>query len=360
MTPVINSQDFFSTLMELNGDTNVPGTYNARRLATQYNIANRIHTVSRSVDFSSDIPDAELTKMSAAFLQSGGYVTDVDSMGSISGIKYGSVICTANIATHLNNKRVMVNAHGTQESVDAIYEWANSVFTTKFRKVSTAKGIDRDGDLIVKTATVPHSTQTRSTIPSFYPWLTVTPEEYFDAFMASDEPVLIMYGPPGTGKSSFIRHFLEHTNGNALLAYNRDVVSSPAVIDSFYEENYDILVYEDLDDQLGKREDGNQLMPTILNGVDGVLKQNRRKKIVFSTNLTSADRIDNALKRLGRCFDIMYFGELDAEQANQIRSDLGLAKKDFSSKAKWSLAEITAKHSEAQQVVNRFGRKSGF
>lgn len=367
MAPEINTQDFFTSLLELTGESGAPGMYNARRLAEQRNIAGRNNVLSTNRDYITDTPEAELIKIISAYLQSVGYATESDTnkmtfMGvgaGVSGMRFGTVIDTVNVNINAN-KRVTIYTHGTQEAANAIYEWADSIFTTKFRKVSIAKGIDRDGDLVVKTTNVAHSTQTRSTVPSFYPWLTCTPEEYFDEFMRSEEPVLIMFGPPGTGKSSFIRHLLEHTNGNALLAYNREVVGSPAVIDSFYDNNYDILVYEDLDDQLGKREDGNQLMPTILNGVDGVLKQNRRKKIVFSTNLNNADRIDNALKRMGRCFDIMYFGELSADQAAQVRIDLNLPVKDFSGKDKWSLAEITAKHSEVQQVINRFGRNSGF
>lgn len=356
---MIDTQDFMKSLLSLTAESAMPGTTNARRLASQLNIASRQDTVTKSVTYSTDMKEKVLIEVLCKKLKELGYIVDVNEAPAVSGIRYGTTIDTVNFFFR-DLMHVVISAQGTDESVRTIFEWTDTIFSTKFRKVSVAKAIDRDGDLVVKTTNVPHSTQTCSTLPSFYPWLTVMPEEYFDAFMQADEPVLIMYGPPGTGKSSFIRHLLEYTNGNALLAYNRNVVSQPEVIDTFYDDDYEILVYEDLDDQLGNREDGNQLMPTILNGVDGVLKHNRRKKIIFSTNLKSADRIDAALKRLGRCFDIMYFGELTQEQAHTVRADLGLPKKDFSVKDKWSLAEITAKHSDAQQVVNRFGRKAGF
>lgn len=358
MMPEINNQDFHTQLLKLTGQSNMGAMSNAGRLGNIINLTNNINTKSINHDYTSDVSHLELSKLAHDYFSSKGYVISVTSMLDVRCIKYGPVITSVDF--DLIGKRIHIDGSGDPDELDAVIAWADSIFTTKFRKVSTAKGIDRDGDLIIKTATVPYTTQTRSTIPSFYPWLTVTPEEYFDAFMAADEPVLIMFGDPGTGKSSFIRHLLEHTNANALLAFNQDVVDKPVVIDTFYERDYDILIYEDLDDQLGKREKGNRLMPTILNGVDGVLKQSRRKKIVFSTNLTSADSIDDALKRMGRCFDIMQFTKLTVPQAEQVLSDMGRPVKDFTSKPKWSLAEITAKHSSAQQVTNRFGRTSGF
>lgn len=199
--------------------------------------------------------------------------------------------------------------------------------------------------------------------PSFYPWLGVSFEEYFESYLNSDEPVLVLIGEAGTGKSTFIRtlfHYIhEKYNESGRLAYDPDVVGSLDLINGFFRQSGMVLAYEDMDAWLGKREDGNPFMATLLNQTQGVVRR-KKKKLVFSTNLANVNKIDEALLRVGRCFDILDFTKLDPEQAGAVAKDMGRLEFDPGEQNMWTLAEVLRAESKAVQRVNRFGRKPGF
>lgn len=247
---------------------------------------------------------------------------------------------------------------GDEDECNIIKDWFDTQYPQIGSVITTLDGFSERGILEKTDKFIPRGTA-QTALQSFYPWLTIPLEEYYDAFMKSDESVLVLFGPPGTGKSTFLRSLIMHGNYNAWLAYNKSVVESPKTVNSFFRYSADILAYEDIDHHLGNRENGNTLMSTILNASEGIL-QHPGRKIVFSTNLSSIDRIDPALLRVGRCFDILKFDLLDSEQAHVVREDVGLAPRDFSEKKQWALAEVLAKQSSAQQTINRFGKKIGF
>lgn len=150
-----------------------------------------------------------------------------------------------------------------------------------------------------------------------------------------------------------------HNSHVAWVAYEKEIVTSGRTVTEFLRSSTAILAYEDIDNHLSAREDGNQLMSTVLNASEGIV-QHPGKKIVFSTNLSSIDRIDPALLRVGRCFDILQFRNLSSEEANVVRQDLNLEPCTLDTKDTWALSEVLAKQSTAQQAINRFGRKVGF
>lgn len=268
----------------------------------------------------------------------------------------GEIInATINIENMLNSVRIFVR--GSENLCNEAITWFDSEFKKEGYTLSTAVRINKN-DAVEFQENYILSGAIQKPLQSFYPWLTIPLEEYFKAFMESDENILVLYGPAGTGKSSFTRYLLDYVGKNAYLAYNKDIVATPHLLEQFYRDDAQIIAYEDLDTQLDSRENGNTLMSSILNGAEGIIKT--KKKMIFSVNLPSTSRIDSALLRVGRCFDILEFTHLTQEEATKVRSDLGKPLKDLSSKAKWSLAEATADTNEAQQVVNRFGRKVGF
>ena len=173
----------------------------------------------------------------------------------------------------------------------------------------------------------------------FYPFMKTALDEYYDKFMASNENVLVLYGPPGTGKSTFLRSLIANKTENAWLTYNRSVIESDLLINDFYANGATLLALEDIDKYMGARTDGNSVMSSFLNASEGIIER-KKKKIVFSTNLPTIDKIDAALLRRGRCFDVIKFELLSVPEARAVEAEMGLPEQDLSSKTRWALSEI--------------------
>lgn len=165
-----------------------------------------------------------------------------------------------------------------------------------------------------------------------YPYLKQTPEEFWDAFKASANNVTILIGGPGTGKSSFLR--------NVMLA--RGVSGEPDTFmadsvttighRSFMERVRDlpsgsVMLTEDSDMMLEKRDNGNKEMSTLLNATSGVAATDT--KFFISTNLSTTAKIDSALLRRGRLFQVLEFRNLKVEEAMALRDAMDLPPVDM-------------------------------
>jgi len=252
-----------------------------------------------------------------------------------------------------------MTAVGDQLECESIAQWFKDTFNTLGSVIHTATELDSHGRVETDKTFIPEG-EFKMAKQSFYPWLSVPLEEYYQSFMDAEESILVMFGDAGTGKSTFLRSLIAHGNYQAFLAYNKEVVESPALLRTFFQHpKARILGYEDIDRHLGKREDDNFLMSSLLNAADGVV-QRKGKKIVFVTNLPSVNRIDQALLRAGRCFDILEFRHLSNEEAGVVRSDMGKPPLDYTGRHSWSLAEVLSDEYGARQAINRFGTKLGF
>lgn len=247
---------------------------------------------------------------------------------------------------------------GDPEEADTAVAWFKDRFKTSGSLISTATHF-KDNGSIAYDKTFVNPEKANLALQEFYPWLDVPLREYYKLFMDSKDSILVMYGPPGTGKSTLLRSLILASGIDAMLGYNKQVVESPLLLNAFFRSSAKLLGYEDIDKNLRAREDGNTLMSSVLNAADGVVEYN--KKLVFVTNLPNIDKIDSALLRAGRCFDILEFRLLSIEEAQIARAASGLPLRKFDPNiTKVSLAEALAEEVAGRQVVNRFGRKPGF
>jgi hypothetical protein len=301
------------------------------------------------------------------YLHSRHYITKQDNMHALRSIKGFRMLPEEKcINTYVSvntgsmyDYEVSIHITGDPEECEAVMAWFKENFKQLGSTVRTAISINRNGGIEYDSAFM-HPDKVRLSRQSFYPWLSVPIEEYAKAYMAAEESVLVMFGPPGTLKSTFLRTLIAYSGTDAILAFNESVIQSPELLRSYFNMNRtNILAYEDIDRHLGHRSDDNPMMSSLLNAADGVV-QRIGKKLIFVTNLPNVDRIDEALLRQGRCYDILDFRLLTRDEAAAIRVDMKLPPMDFSSKEKWSGAEALSTHDVHRQRVNRFGNKLGF
>ena len=201
----------------------------------------------------------------------------------------------------------------------------------------------------------------RLPIAEMYPFLNgESLESYYERYMKSSANILLLIGPPGTGKTTFIRGLLAHRNCSAIVTYDAGLLDKDGFFARFIEDDAEVMVLEDSDAFLKSRSDGNTMMHRFLNVGDGLVTT-KGKKMIFSTNLPSIRDIDSALVRPGRCFDILTFGELNVEQANDLAKTLGVSlpvRPRGKETSPYTLAEVFNQQSEQTETTKN--RKVGF
>ena len=160
---------------------------------------------------------------------------------------------------------------------------------------------------------------------SHYPFINIGLNNFLEKYHSSPQTILLLTGEPGTGKTSFIRHYITKFHLNSVVTYDENVMMR----DDFYinfltNPQTHVLIVEDADVLLSKRtNDNNKIMSKFLNVSDGLVK-GVNKKIIFSTNITNINQIDEALIRKGRCFDVIEFRKLTRSEANIISKEHSL------------------------------------
>lgn len=179
------------------------------------------------------------------------------------------------------------------------------------------------------------TTKRRLVVPKYvdgqFPWLTEAtgfqePGEFFKAFLKSSENILIIYGDPGTGKSTLLRLLIEASGADATYSSDPKVIGTDDFFSDFLSEDdsnndsVSLLVMEDCDVLLSSRKTThNEHMSRFLNTGDGLVSSHK-KKLVFTTNLTNLNDIDDALLRPGRCYAAIKARRLDRDEAIVVHS----------------------------------------
>jgi chromosomal replication initiation ATPase DnaA len=212
--------------------------------------------------------------------------------------------------------------------------------------------VDTDGNTINLPVNI------KPTFDSFYPFITRGLRSYIEAYIKSSSNILILYGEPGTGKTTFLKNLLQVAKSNAYVTYNPKVMASDSFFSDFLSsKKSDFLIFEDADLFLTSRKDGNDIMHMFLNVGDGLLSA-PGKKIVFTTNLPSVAKIDPALVRKGRCFDVLKFRKLTKPEAEQVQKDCGLID-SLEDKKEFTLTEIFNGGNNSEVVTeSNYGRIS--
>jgi hypothetical protein len=174
--------------------------------------------------------------------------------------------------------------------------------------------------------------------PEHYPFIK-NADDYIQRFTDSQASVLVLLGEPGTGKTSFIRHLLRQAKCECFITYDEDVMYDDLFYVNFLsDKTAEYLILEDADLLLTERvQDNNKIMSKILNTSDGLISLGN-KKIIFTANIRDETRIDEALVRPGRCFDVLKFRPLTIEESTGIAKNNGIELS--STKQEFTLAEI--------------------
>jgi hypothetical protein len=138
--------------------------------------------------------------------------------------------------------------------------------------------------------------------------------------------LVILSGEAGTGKTTYVRYLTSKLKKNIIFISpdTVDSITDPAFIPFLMKNNDSILIIEDAEPALEKRNAGGRssAVSNVLNLTDGLLSDCLKISIVATFN-TKTDNIDEALLRKGRLLMNYKFEKLSAYKSKILLEKLG-------------------------------------
>jgi hypothetical protein len=150
----------------------------------------------------------------------------------------------------------------------------------------------------------------------------------------------MFHGPPGTGKSTYVKYLTSVVKKEVIffptaLVHN---ITNPEIINLLTKKQNCILVLEDAEKTIIKRENNNDasLVSTLLNITDGILGDVLKVCVIVTYNCNKTD-LDEALLRKGRLKADYSFEPLSVNHAKALIKELDI---DLEPKENMTLADI--------------------